>query len=304
MLYNIIQEILTNEKFTHRMRLRKLENKYNEAKQVGDIYHVAELSVAGKIADSDQLGLKGHSYFTREKNFNIVAHHNNRVLISVRFTVDGDKLSENYKVDPANNHWEDGDIQWEVVVNRSIKNFHKFVKAVDIIADTNAFRTKGKRGTWGKARSDFNIAINDKYMNTDRAEQLYDSLLSLQTWCKQNNIQLDVDDERMTVNSLLDALNNYSEYDKITDDQFDEKKFFYTAQNNYGSDYIVNKGKYGGTPAVILTDKKDRNHKFVYALSDDNVSFYEINGNKVSRSKKFSTWMIAAADLMLWEMNK
>ena len=37
-------------------RLRKLENKYNEAKQVGDIYHVAELSIAGNIADSDQLG--------------------------------------------------------------------------------------------------------------------------------------------------------------------------------------------------------------------------------------------------------
>lgn len=55
--------------------------------------------------------------------------------------------SENYKVDPANNHWEDGDIQWEVVVNRSIKNFNKFVKAVDIMADTNVFRTKGKRGT-------------------------------------------------------------------------------------------------------------------------------------------------------------
>ena len=35
----------------------------------------------------------------------------------------------------------------EVVVNRSIKNFHKFVKAVDIMTDTNAFRTKGKRGT-------------------------------------------------------------------------------------------------------------------------------------------------------------
>ena len=62
-------------------RLRKLENKYNEAKQVGDIYHVAELSIAGKIADSDQLGLKGHSFFTREKNFNIVAHHfTNNVL--------------------------------------------------------------------------------------------------------------------------------------------------------------------------------------------------------------------------------
>lgn len=172
------------------------------------------------------------------------------------------------------------------------------------MADTNAFRTNGKRGSWCKARSDFNIAINDKYMNIDRAEQLYDSLLSLQTWCKQNNIQLDVDDERMTVNNLLDALKNYSEDDKITDDQFDEKKLFYTAQNNYGGDYIVKKGKYGGIPAVILTDKKDRNHKFVYALSDDSVSFYEINGNKVSRSKKFSTWMKDAADLMLWEMNK
>lgn len=286
-------------------RLRKLEKKYNEAKQVGDIYHVAELSVAGKIADSDQLGLKGHSFFTREKNFNIVSHHNTgMVLISVRFTVDGDKLSENYKVNPANNHWEDGDIQWEVVVDRSIKNFHKFVKAIDVMADTNAFRTAGKRGTWGKVRSDFNLAINAKYMSADRAEILYDSLSSLQTWCKQNNIPLDVDDERITVNSLLDALKNYSEDDKITDDQFDEKKFFYTAQNNYGSDYIVKKGKYGSTPAIILTDKKDKAHKFVYALSDDNVSFYEINGNKVSRSKKFSTWMKDAADLMLWEMNK
>lgn len=286
-------------------RLRKLEKKYNEAKQVGDIYHVAELSVAGKIADSDQLGLKGHSFFTREKNFNIVSHHNTgMVLISVRFTVDGDKLSENYKVNPANNHWEDGDIQWEVVVDRSIKNFHKFVKAIDVMADTNAFRTAGKRGTWGKVRSDFNLAINAKYMSADRAEILYDSLSSLQTWCKQNNIPLDVDDERITVNNLLDALKNYSEDDKITDDQFDEKKFFYTAQNNYGSDYIVKKGKYGSTPAIILTDKKDKAHKFVYALSDDNVSFYEINGNKVSRSKKFSTWMKDAADLMLWEMNK
>lgn len=28
-------------------RLRKLEKKYNEAKQAGDIYHVTELSVAG-----------------------------------------------------------------------------------------------------------------------------------------------------------------------------------------------------------------------------------------------------------------
>lgn len=286
-------------------KLRKLKKKYNEAKRVGDIYHVAELSVAGKIADSDQLGLKGHSFFTREKNFNIVSHHNTgMVLISVRFMVDGDKLSENYKVDPANNHWEDGDIQWEVVVDRSIKNFHKFVKAVDIMADTNAFRTAGKRGTWGKAKSDFNLAINDKYMNADRAETLYDSLSSLQAWCKQNNIPLDVDDERITVNNLLDALKNYSEDDKITDDQFDEKKFFYTAQNNYGSDYIVKKGKYGSTPAIILTDKKDKNHKFVYALAGDSVAFYEINGNKVSRSKKFSAWMKNAVDLMLWEIDK
>ena len=285
-------------------RLRKLENKYNEAKQVGDIYHVAELSVAGKIADSDQLGLKGHSFFTREKNFNIVAHHYNRVFISVRFTVDGDKLSENYKVDPVNNHWDDGDIQWEVVVNRSIKNFHKFVKAVDIMADTNAFRTKGKRGTWGKAKSDFNLAINDKYMNADRAKQLYDSLSSLQEWCKQNNIPLDVDDERITVRDLLKSLKNYSEDDKITDDQFDEKKFLYTAQNNYGKDYIVKKGVYKSTPAIILTDKKDKNHKFMYVLFDDNIAFYEIIDNQVSRSKKFSTWMKDSIDMMLWEIDK
>lgn len=54
-------------------RLRKLEKKYNESKHVGDIYHVAELSVAGKIADSDQLGLKDESrvisIYLKDKEF-------------------------------------------------------------------------------------------------------------------------------------------------------------------------------------------------------------------------------------------
>lgn len=287
-------------------RLRKLENKYNEAKQVGDIYHVAELSRAGKIADSDQLGLKGHSFFTREKNFNIVAHHfTDNVFISVRFTVDGDKLSENYKVDPVNNHWDDGDIQWEVITNRSIKNFHKFVKAVDIMADTNAFRTPGKRGTWGKAKSDFDLAINNRYMDANRAERLYNSLVSLQTWCKQNSIPLNVDDKKITVRKLLNALKSYSEDDKLTDDQIDEKKLFHTAQNNYGKDYIVKKGKYGGIPAVILTDKKDNNHKFVYTISSDDIVFYELNGRKILRTKKFDDFTRKyTLGMMLWELDR
>lgn len=287
-------------------RLRKLENKYNEAKQVGDIYHVAELSRAGKIADSDQLGLKGHSFFTREKNFNIVAHHfTDNVFISVRFTVDGDKLSENYKVDPVNNHWDDGDIQWEVITNRSVKNFHKFVKAVDIMADTNAFRTPGKRGTWGKAKSDFDLAINNKYMDANRAELLYNSLVSLQTWCKRNRIPLNTDDKKITVRKLLNALNNYSEDDKLTDDQIDEKKLFHTAQNNYGKDYIVKKGKYGGIPAVILTDKKDSNHKFVYTISSDDIVFYELNGRKILRTKKFDDFTRKyTLGTMLWELDR
>lgn len=287
-------------------RLRKLENKYNEAKQVGDIYHVAELSRAGKIADSDQLGLKGHSFFTREKNFNIVAHHfTDNVFISVRFTVDGDKLSENYKVDPVNNHWDDGDIQWEVITNRSIKNFHKFVKAVDIMADTNAFREPGKRGTWGKAKSDFDLAINNKYMDANRAERLYNSLVSLQTWCKQNSIPLNVDDKKITVRKLLNALKSYSEDDKLTDDQIDEKKLFHAAQNNYGKDYIVKKGKYGGIPAVILTDKKDNDHKFVYTISSDDIVFYELNGRKILRTKKFDDFTREySIGTMLWELNR
>ena len=287
-------------------RLRKLENKYNEAKQVGDIYHVAELSIAGKIADSDQLGLKGHSFFTREKNFNIVAHHfTNNVFISVRFTVDGDKLSENYKVDPVNNHWDDGDTQWEVITNRSIKNFHKFVKAVDIMADTNSFREPGKRGTWGKAKSDFDLAINNKYMDANRAERLYNSLVSLQTWCKQNSIPLNVDDKKITVRKLLNALKSYSEDDKLTDDQIDEKKLLHTAQNNYGKDYIVKKGKYGGIPAVILTDKKDNNHKFIYTISSDDIVFYELNGRKILRIKKFDDFTRKyTLGTMLWELDR
>lgn len=282
---------------------RRLNIRY-EAKQVGDIYHVAELSIAGKIAESDQLGLQGHSFFTREKNFNIVAHHFNNVFISVRYTVDGDKLSENYKVDPVNNHRGDGDIQWEVITNRAVKDFHKFVKAVDIMADTNAFREPGKQGTWGKAKSDFDLAINNKYMDANRAEQLYKSLLSLQTWCKKNGIPLNVDDKKMTVRKLLNALKNYSEEYKITDNQFDEKKFLYTAQNNYGQDYIVKKGKYSGIPAIILTDKKDNNHKFVYTISGEEVVFYELDGRKVIRTKKFDAYMRDLIFMMLREIVK
>ena len=42
----------------------------------------------------------------------------------------------------------------------------------------------------------------------------------------------------------------------------------------------------------------------MYVLFDDNIAFYEIIDNQVSRSKKFSAWMKDSIDMMLWEIDK
>ena len=147
-----------------------------EGKQVGYIYHVSEVSGASLICDSDVLGVSGHSFFTREKNFNIVSHHHRKVFLTVRFTIDGDKLSENYKVVPYNNHAEDGDIQWEVLVDRNIKDLHKYIVAIDFMADTNTFRLP-KSGSWGRSSSDLDLIIKDPNFNRVMADDMLGKVL-------------------------------------------------------------------------------------------------------------------------------
>ena len=203
--------------------------------------------------------------------------------ISVKFTVDGDKLSENYKVNPTNNHVDDGDIQWEILVDRNIKNLHKYVTAVDVIADTNAFRG-AKKGSWGEAASDFDLVIKSPNMSKKYADMLFDSLSMLNDWCKKNSIKITTGNSKITIRQLLNALKNFSDESKMSNQEMDFKKAFYTLQINFKQDFEVKKSKYRGDAAVVLDDKKDLAHRYIVLPKSNEVILVEISNKKEIKS--------------------
>lgn len=76
---------------------------YTEAKQVGILYHYTALFRLPRIIAENKLGFESAKYvsFTRDKHF----HKHYREGIEVeecRFVIDGDKLSENYRILPYN----------------------------------------------------------------------------------------------------------------------------------------------------------------------------------------------------------
>lgn len=265
-------------------RVNKFRKFVNEAKQVGDIYHVVPLDKAAAIAESDQLGLSGQVFFTRDRNFNILSKRSfGGIQISVKFTVDGDKLSENYKVDPTNNHVDDGDIQWEVLVDRNIKDFHKYVTAVDVTADTNSFRG-ARKGSWGEAESDFDLVIKSPNMSKKYADMLFDSLSALNDWCKKNGIEITTGNSKITVRQLLNALKNFSDENKMSNQEMDFKKAFYTLQINFKQDFDVKKSKYKGSAVIVLDDKKDLAHRYIVLPNGGEVILYETQNKKEIKS--------------------
>lgn len=127
-----------------------------EAKQLGKLYHVTTLeSVANYIAPTDTLKgsgkyknwLKGGRTdvvsFTRDKRFVVGTRSTRQANVLFDFEVDGDKLSEKYKVFPYNDLVFDQDsgaselkyhsnksLEHEEVVIGEIHPFSKYVKGV------------------------------------------------------------------------------------------------------------------------------------------------------------------------------
>lgn len=147
-------------------RLRKLERLiFNEAKQVGTLYHICALQDYIKyIVPKDQLKASGeymnflygdddYVSFTRNKNYNTSHDKSDDTDIFVRLVVDGDKLSEHYKIGTYNDaYWdrgsedEDGRAfggltgdddsatlrEQEEVVKGPIKNISKYIKELQL----------------------------------------------------------------------------------------------------------------------------------------------------------------------------
>lgn len=136
----------------------------NEGKQVGTIYHICTLDDFLKyVLPKDQLSASGefrnylyggNNYisFTRDKNY-VVGHLYDKPQAFIRLVVDGDKLSNNYKIGPYNDgHWDSMDedpytgeapivdddedvIKWresEEAVKGPIKDISKYLKGVQI----------------------------------------------------------------------------------------------------------------------------------------------------------------------------
>lgn len=86
----------------------KLKDILKEAKQVGLLYHYTSKSGLESILDIDELYASSERYlghelhfisFTRNKNFHKKGANFN-VKIDYRITIDGDKLSNKYKIQP------------------------------------------------------------------------------------------------------------------------------------------------------------------------------------------------------------
>lgn len=133
--------------------VRRLERTTFEAKQVGTIYHVCTLdSYLKYIVPKDQLKASGDWYnwvykgneyisFTRNKHFVVKLREDDDILVQI--VVDGDKLSNNYKIRPYNDFAFDGSTGGRVKDNASlreqeecvkgpIKNLSKYIKEVRI----------------------------------------------------------------------------------------------------------------------------------------------------------------------------
>jgi hypothetical protein len=118
----------------------KLLNILNEAKQVGTLYHWTDLMGSLNIISQDFL--KGYLTdtfkeqpaisFTRDKNF-YKGKNKLAAKPEICFVIDGDKLSNHYKIQPFQDPKIKKDEMEEKVLTDGIKNFSQYVTKVIVI---------------------------------------------------------------------------------------------------------------------------------------------------------------------------
>ena len=218
-----------NERFTFlEKRLSKLESllklKKFEAKQVGIIYHVCTLKAYLEwIAPKDTLQASGKYYnwvyggddyvsFTRDKYFVVGTKSVQKAKVLVQLVIDGDKLSENYKIGPYNDfafdkdgkQIDDGDLakyrEKEEAVKGPIKNLSKYIKEIRVdVFDMD-------KSTLSQIRRAKLDGANVKYFHFIKAYQ--DK--SFTSWMKENGVK-----NGMTLNEAMPKFNEYVNREKI-----------------------------------------------------------------------------------------
>lgn len=132
----------------------KLKYILNEMKQVGILYHYTNIINLLSILTTNKLISKNVPYisFTRDKLF----HKNTRYNIGgmeCRLVIDGNKLSNNYKIKPYSYHFYDlpdvkNDESEEKIDTNVIKNIDKYIIDIELFFNENEYQNQinHKRG--------------------------------------------------------------------------------------------------------------------------------------------------------------
>lgn len=260
-------------------RLNKIEESlYTEAKQVGLLYHVCTLDAYLKyIKPDDTLSSSGnyinHLYkgnnfvsFTRDQFFAVNTKVIRRADVLVQLVIDGNKLSEKYKVAPYNDFAYDlkGDLvnmdkgvedqrEKEEVAPGPIKNISKYITEyrVDFRDLTDAtFKDLESSGLIEKDAIYFPFAKN-----------VYRSNDTIHDFIKKKGISLGE-----PLEFIMDDLKEYSKQNTILDDAFSHD--IYKASHVIGDLLIgfdVNKKypKYGYLLPYYMSNYKDEDHLII-----------------------------------------
>lgn len=117
-----------------------IENKkqLTESKQVGTLYHLTNLDGIEFIMKNNKLMRKLYDgiSFTRNKMLNFYEGHPDKLYF--KLIIDGDKLSNNYKLEPFKYHSYNDEVDFrneaeEMVKVKEILNANKYIKGVAFI---------------------------------------------------------------------------------------------------------------------------------------------------------------------------
>lgn len=109
-----------------------------EAKQVGVLYHVMDIDKFESLLKYDIL--KKPTSFTRNKDYDRVVGREKNYTYQI--VVDGDKLSNNYKIKPINQGGGWVKDEYEELVNVNIKNIGKYITDIIVISKKRFFWKK------------------------------------------------------------------------------------------------------------------------------------------------------------------
>lgn len=139
--------------------MKRYNRKFIEAKQVGTLYHFTSFIKLPLILQRNELmvGQDGYVSFTRDKHFLSKSRYSlsmNQATVGCAIIIDGDKLSNNYKITPydyfdAYNTFYNqksshltGEDESEETVNKSIKNLNRYI--LGIIIYKNLYERDGR----------------------------------------------------------------------------------------------------------------------------------------------------------------